>query len=97
MFTFIKNYIKNLLSKSVEVDYQLQPKMYDLSKAEKILVVVSLDVGNLPKVRAEEYCAAFKSKLHDNFIFSNKELYSILIIPVRGSIPTTMELYSLPK
>ena len=97
MFTFIKNYIKKFLSKPVEVDYQLNPKMYDLSKAEKILVVVYLDVGNFPKGRAEQYCEDFKAKLQDNFIFSNKELYSILMIPVRGSIPTTMELYSVPK
>lgn len=99
MFTFIRHYINKITTQSVVAPNQLQQllKMYDLSKAEKILVVVSLDVGNLSKLHAEHHCESFRAKLYDNSLFSNKDLYSIFIIPVRGSLPTTMEFYSVPK
>lgn len=99
MFTFIRNYINRIAKQSDAVDYpmiQHQLKMYDLSKAERILVVVSLDVGNLPKSKAVQHCAEFKEQLYLS-LFSNEELYSIFIIPVKGSNPTTIELYSVPK
>jgi hypothetical protein len=88
-------YIKKLF-KGDTVDIMNIPKLYDLSDAKKILVMAFVDVGNLPKQKSEEYLQNFAVMLtKDGGAFSNKDLYTVLVIPNRTA-KNTIELYSVP-